>query len=109
MGGSQTYEITQANLDKFGSIASFSAPFGYPDVATGFGGLLAKPDDFAKQVKVLFVSLGSTESDSDGPGVSPGPGGGGREACVLRIARNGARLADGGGIVCTTSPLIFQD
>jgi enterochelin esterase family protein len=66
MGGSQTYEITQANLDKFSHIASFSAPFGYPDVATGYGGLLARPDEFAKQVKVLFVSLGSTESDSTG-------------------------------------------
>ncbi len=66
MGGTQTYQITQANLDKFAYIATFSAPFGYPDVATGYGGLLAKPDEFAKQVKVLYVSLGSTESDSTG-------------------------------------------
>ncbi len=64
MGGSQTYEITQANLDKFASIGIFSAPFGAPSATTGYNGLMAKPDEFAKQVKVFFIGRGSKEPDA---------------------------------------------
>jgi enterochelin esterase family protein len=35
LGGTQTYTITQANLDKFAAIGFFSAPFGFPGVETG--------------------------------------------------------------------------
>jgi enterochelin esterase-like enzyme len=66
LGGTQTYQITQANLDKFANIGIFSAPFGFPGVETGYNGLLAKPDEFAKQVKVFFVSMGSKEGASTG-------------------------------------------
>lgn len=61
LGGTQTYQISQANLDKFSSIGIFSAPFGFPGVETGYNGLLAKPDEFAKQVNVFYVSMGSKE------------------------------------------------
>ncbi len=64
MGGSQTYEITQANLDKFASIGIFSAPFGAPAPATGYNGLMTRPDEFAKQVNVFFISRGSKEPDA---------------------------------------------
>jgi enterochelin esterase family protein len=40
LGGTQTYTITQANLDKFAAIGIFSAPFGFPGVETGYNGLL---------------------------------------------------------------------
>ena len=68
LGGSQTYQITQANLDKFAWIGAFSAPFGFPDIKTGYKGLLADPKAFAKQVKLLFVSMGSEEENSFGRG-----------------------------------------
>ena len=66
LGGTQTYQITNANLDKFANIGVFSAPFGFPGVETGYNGLLAKPDEFNKQVKVFFVSMGSKEGASSG-------------------------------------------
>jgi enterochelin esterase family protein len=62
MGGTQTYQITQANLDQFAWIGTFSAPFGFPDLKTGYNGLLADPKAFAKQVKLLFVSMGTEEA-----------------------------------------------
>src|SRR5690606_21691030 len=55
LGGTQTYQITQANLDKFAYIGIFSAPFGFPGVETGYGGLLSRPAEFAKKVKVFYV------------------------------------------------------
>ncbi|HWL62050.1 MAG TPA: alpha/beta hydrolase-fold protein [Steroidobacteraceae bacterium] len=66
LGGTQTYQITQANLDKFSHIGIFSAPFGFPGVETGYNGLLKKPAEFAKQVKVFYVSMGSKEAASTG-------------------------------------------
>jgi len=66
LGGTQTYQITGANLDKFANIGIFSAPFGFPGVETGYNGLLAKPAEFNKQVKVFFVSMGSKEGASSG-------------------------------------------
>ncbi len=61
LGGAQTYTITQAHLDEFAWIGTFSPPFGMPAIETGYNGLLAKPDDFAKQVKLLFLSQGTKE------------------------------------------------
>jgi enterochelin esterase-like enzyme len=66
LGGTQTYQISQANLDKFANIGIFSAPFGFPGVETGYNGLLKKPDEFNKQVKVFFVSMGSKEGPQSG-------------------------------------------
>ena len=66
LGGTQTYQITEANLDKFAYIGIFSAPFGFPGVETGYNGLLAKPGEFGKQVKVLFISMGSKEGERTG-------------------------------------------
>ena len=66
LGGTQTYQITQANLDKFANIGIFSAPFGFPGVETGYNGLLLKPEEFAKQVKVFYISMGSKEGPNTG-------------------------------------------
>ena len=66
LGGTQTYQITQANLDKFANIGIFSAPFGFPGVETGYNGLLTKPAEFAKQVKVFYISMGSKEGPQTG-------------------------------------------
>jgi enterochelin esterase-like enzyme len=65
LGGAQTYQITQANLDKFAYIGSFSAaPFGFSGVESAYGGLMGKPAEFNKKVKLLYISMGSKE----GPG-----------------------------------------
>ena len=69
LGGTQTYQISQANLDKFANIGIFSAPFGFPGVETGYNGLLKKPDEFNKQVKVFFISMGSKEGANSGRGI----------------------------------------
>jgi enterochelin esterase-like enzyme len=66
LGGTQTYQVTQANMDKFGYVGIFSAPFGFPGIETGYSGLLAKPDAFDKQFKVFFISMGSREAASTG-------------------------------------------
>jgi enterochelin esterase family protein len=66
LGGTQTYQISQANLDKFAYIGIFSAPFGFPGVETGYNGLLKKPAEFAKQVKVFYISMGSKEGATTG-------------------------------------------
>lgn len=66
LGGTQTYQITQANLDKFANIGIFSAPFGFPGVETGYNGLLVKPAEFNKQVKVFYISMGSKEGPQTG-------------------------------------------
>jgi enterochelin esterase-like enzyme len=66
LGGTQTYQITQANLDKFANIGIFSAPFGFPGVETGYNGLLSRPEEFAKKVKVFYVSMGSKEGAGTG-------------------------------------------
>jgi enterochelin esterase family protein len=68
LGGTQTWGITQAHLDRFAYIGSFSAPFGYPQVPDGFNGLLGDPAAFAKQVNVLFVSIGTAERGGGGMG-----------------------------------------
>jgi enterochelin esterase-like enzyme len=60
MGGAQTFQITQANIDKFAWVGALSAPFGYPDIQTGYNGLMADPAAFAKQIKLFFLSMGST-------------------------------------------------
>lgn len=61
LGGTQTWQITQAHLDTFANIGCFSAPFGFPEVPGGFNGLLGDPAAFAKRVNVLFVSIGTAE------------------------------------------------
>jgi len=66
LGGTQTYQISQANLDKFANIGVFSAPFGFPGVETGYNGLLAKPAEFNKLVKLFFISMGSKEGPNSG-------------------------------------------
>jgi enterochelin esterase-like enzyme len=66
LGGTQTYQITQTNLDKFAYIGIFSAPFGFPGVETGYDGLLKKPDEFARRVRLFYVSMGSKEGATTG-------------------------------------------
>ncbi|WP_111308197.1 alpha/beta hydrolase-fold protein [Confluentibacter sediminis] len=66
LGGTQTYQISQSNLDKFGNIGIFSAPFGFPGIETGYNGLLKKPEEFAKKVKLFYVSMGSKEGARSG-------------------------------------------
>ena len=63
LGATQVFQITQDHPDLFSHVGSFSAPFGYPVVPTGYDGLLGDPTEFAKRVKVLYVSAGGAESN----------------------------------------------
>jgi len=66
LGATTTYQTTQANMDKFYYVGCFSAPFGFPGVDAGYGGLMKKPEDFDKQFKVFFISMGSKEGAGTG-------------------------------------------
>lgn len=80
-GGFQTYQITPANLDKCACIGVFSAPFGFPGVENEYNGLLAKPEEFAKQVKVFYISMGSQEGARTGRSIHEAP----EQAGVKRV------------------------
>ncbi len=64
MGGMQTFLTTLAHLDKFAYIGGFSGstairgPF---DPKTSNNGVFADADAFNKQVKLLFLGIGSVE------------------------------------------------
>jgi RNA polymerase sigma factor (sigma-70 family) len=62
-GATQAFQIFQDNLEAFAYIGSFGAPTGYPAVPAGFGGLLGRPDEFARRVKLLFITAGAIEAN----------------------------------------------
>lgn len=66
LGGTQTYQISEAHFDKFANFGVFSAPFGFPNLESGYNGLLAKPEEFDKQVDVFYISMGSKEGARSG-------------------------------------------
>lgn len=65
MGGFQSYTIGLNHLDLFASIGGFSGAgggLGGPfDPKTSNGGVMADADAFNKRMKVLFLSIGTTE------------------------------------------------
>jgi enterochelin esterase-like enzyme len=71
MGGMQTFQITLKHLDLFSHIGGFSgggggfrgAPF---DLKTAYGGVMADADKFNKQVRLLWLGVGSAEGMRDG-------------------------------------------
>ena len=67
MGGAQTFGTALANLDKFAYVGGFSGSSGGRggfDPKTSNNGVFADAAAFNKQVKVLFLGIGSAE----GPG-----------------------------------------
>jgi enterochelin esterase family protein len=62
LGGTQTYQITAANKDKFGYVGIFSAPFGFP----GLNAYAATAEEFDKEYKVFFISMGGKEGGGTG-------------------------------------------
>jgi enterochelin esterase-like enzyme len=62
LGGTQTYQITQANKDKFAYVGVFSAPFGFP----GLEAYAPSGEEFDKTFKVFFISMGSKEGAGTG-------------------------------------------
>jgi enterochelin esterase family protein len=62
LGGTQTYQITAANKDKFAYVGIFSAPFGFP----GLNAYAASAEEFDKQYKAFFISMGSKEGGGSG-------------------------------------------
>lgn len=64
-GGKETFDITLTNLDKFAYIGGFSgAIFLTPDTDYSqiYNGAFADPESFNKQVKYLFLGIGSEEN-----------------------------------------------
>ena len=68
MGGMQTIQITFANLDKFSYIAGFSGAgrFGGAglDVKNDYKGILADPTAFNKEVRLLWIGIGTDEPEN---------------------------------------------
>jgi enterochelin esterase family protein len=61
MGAGQAWQIGTANLDKFAYIGGFSgAATGEPQ--TAYNGVMADAKAFNKQVKVLYISIGTEEN-----------------------------------------------
>lgn len=66
MGGFQTFQTTMTNLDKFAYIGGFSgAAFVQPgnDITKMYDGVWADAAAFNSKVKLLYVSIGTTEPE----------------------------------------------
>ncbi|WP_233268779.1 alpha/beta hydrolase-fold protein [Mucilaginibacter lacusdianchii] len=66
MGGFQTFQTTMTNLDKFAYVGGFSgASFIQPDadITKMYNGVWADANKFNKQMKVVYVSIGTTEPE----------------------------------------------
>jgi enterochelin esterase-like enzyme len=63
-GGMQTTSTVFANMDKFAWVGAFSGFFGFrgnTTVETAFNGVFKDADAFNKQIKLLFISIGTEE------------------------------------------------
>lgn len=66
MGGFQTFQTTMTNLDKFAYVGGFSgAAFLQPDtdVKEMYNGVWADADTFNKKVRLVYLSIGTTEPE----------------------------------------------
>jgi enterochelin esterase-like enzyme len=66
MGGFQTFQTTMTNLDKFAYIGGFSgAAFLQPgvDIKQMYNGAWSNPDEFNRQIKLVYVSIGTAEPE----------------------------------------------
>ncbi|MEJ2648182.1 MAG: alpha/beta hydrolase-fold protein [Sedimentisphaerales bacterium] len=68
MGGNQTCQVTFHNLDKFAYIGAFSGTMNglssTPlDPATAFNGIFSDGDTLNKQIKLLWIGMGTKEPD----------------------------------------------
>ena len=67
MGGAQTFETVLSNLDKFAYLGGFSGSCGGGrggaafDPGTACGGAFADPAAFNRQIRLLFLAIGSAE------------------------------------------------
>jgi enterochelin esterase-like enzyme len=68
MGGMQTIQITLSNLDKFSYIGGFSGAGRFNgaglDVKKDYNGVLADAASFNKKVKLLWMGIGTAESQN---------------------------------------------
>jgi enterochelin esterase family protein len=68
MGGFQTFHVTLNHLDLFSHIGGFSGAAGLleegkPDLRKDFNGVFADPAAFAKKVHLLYLGVGTAESE----------------------------------------------
>lgn len=66
MGGFQTFQTTMTNLDKFAYVGGFSgAGFMQPgtDITKMYNGVFVDANAFNQKVKVLYLSIGTTEPE----------------------------------------------
>lgn len=73
MGGFQTFQTTMTHPDLFAYVGGFSgASFVQPnaDVTTLYDGVFANADKFNKQMKLMYISIGTTEPERMYTGVN---------------------------------------
>lgn len=66
MGGFQTFQTTMTNLDKFAYIGGFSGAAFMPpgtEITKMYNGVFADANAFNQKVKVLYLSIGTTEPE----------------------------------------------
>ena len=66
MGGNQTFQVTMHNLDKFAYIGAFSGTMNALstealDPATAFDGIFKDVETLNKQIKLLWIEMGTAE------------------------------------------------
>lgn len=73
MGGMQTMQITLSNLDKFSYIGAFSGAFlpsSGDELKAYQNGVFSNADKFNKQVKLLWIGIGTKEGDQFYKGIN---------------------------------------
>jgi hypothetical protein len=106
MGAGQAWQIGTANLDKFAYIGGFSGGAS-GESQTAYTGVMADAKAFNKQVKVLYISIGTEENVQ---GLAHPTRSSISTASSTCTSSRRARRTSGrrGGAVCTVSPLLFR-
>jgi len=61
-GGHQTFDVVLTHLDMFYYMGAFSGAIFGLDAKTNYGGILSRADEFNKQIKYMFLGIGSQEN-----------------------------------------------
>jgi len=73
MGGFQSFQITMSNLDKFAYVGGFSGAGFIPpgsDITRMHNGVWADAENFNKKMKLMYISIGTTEPERMYTGVN---------------------------------------
>lgn len=73
MGGFQSFQITMGNLDTFAYVGGFSGAGFIPpgsDITKMYNGIWADPGSFNKEMKLVYISIGTAEPERMYKGVN---------------------------------------